>query len=106
MDGHAEWEVALDHPAVAGHFPGNPIVPGAVLLQEIVAAIAGEYPGMMCRTIDAAKFLHPVRPGAMLAIDWEDGQNGDIRFTCTLGPAGPRVATGVLRLGPAERALW
>ena len=106
MQGHAEWVVALDHPALPGHFPGNPIVPGAILLREIVAAIAGQHPGMICRAVEAAKFHHPVRPGATLAIDWENGGNGDIRFTCTLRPAGPRVATGALRFGPAARTPW
>ena len=106
MEGHAEWVVALGHPALEGHFPGNPIVPGAILLREIVAAIAAQHPGMMCRSIEAAKFLHPVRPGATLAIDWEDGRNGDIRFICSLCPAGPRVVTGALRFGPAECAAW
>ena len=106
MGGHAEWVVAPDHPALVGHFPGDPIVPGALLLREIVAAIARQYPDMMCRAIEAAKFLHPVRPGAMLATDWEDGRSGEIRFTCTLAPTGPRVATGSLRFGPDERARW
>jgi len=29
-----------DHPASRGHFAGNPIIPGAVLLSETVLAIA------------------------------------------------------------------
>ena len=28
-------------PTAAGHFPSNPIIPGALLLDEVVAAIAG-----------------------------------------------------------------
>jgi 3-hydroxymyristoyl/3-hydroxydecanoyl-(acyl carrier protein) dehydratase len=28
-----------DHPSVEGHFPGNPIFPGAVLLDEILHAL-------------------------------------------------------------------
>ena len=97
MAGHAERRLALDHPAAEGHFPGNPIIPGAILLREIVAAIAADHPGAICRHITAAKFLHPVRPGALLAIDWNNASNGDIRFSCTLDPAGPRVVTGALR---------
>ena len=101
MAGHAERRMAPDHPAAAGHFPGNPIIPGAVLLAEIIDAIAPEHPGLICRQIGAAKFLHPVRPGDVLSIDWEEAPNGEIRFTCALHPDGPRVLAGALRFGPA-----
>jgi 3-hydroxyacyl-[acyl-carrier-protein] dehydratase len=101
MQGHAERRVAPDHLAADGHFPGNPIIPGAVLLREIVSAIAAQHPGAICRHIASAKFLHPVRPGALLAIDWDDSRNGDVRFICTVSPGGPRVVTGALRFGPS-----
>jgi 3-hydroxymyristoyl/3-hydroxydecanoyl-(acyl carrier protein) dehydratase len=34
--------IAAEHPALAGHFPGSPIVPGVVLLDEMVRALEGE----------------------------------------------------------------
>jgi len=30
---------SADHPVAAGHFPGNPIIPGAMLLDEVLQAI-------------------------------------------------------------------
>ena len=85
-----------DHPAADGHFPGNPIIPGAVLIQEIVAAIAGAEAGP-CE-IKGAKFHHPIRPGDHVTIAWTETEGADIRFTCSLrGHAKPAV-TGVLRL--------
>ncbi len=100
MLGHVERHMAPDHKTTDGHFPGNPIIPGAVLLQEIVSAIGTQHQGEICRQIASAKFLHPVRPGDLLTIDWDDSPNGDIRFSCAISPAGPRVVTGALRFGP------
>jgi 3-hydroxyacyl-[acyl-carrier-protein] dehydratase len=49
------------HPALPGHFPGNPIVPGVVLLDCIVAALE-RADGVHLVRIGAVKFLAPLRP--------------------------------------------
>ena len=33
--------IAAEHPALAGHFPGAPILPGVLLLDEMVRAEIG-----------------------------------------------------------------
>ncbi|MDD2705196.1 MAG: hypothetical protein PHU07_07685 [Acidocella sp.] len=86
---------AADHPTAAGHFPANPIIPGALLLDEVLAAIADDRALM----IRAAKFLHPVRPGENLTLSWQFLPTGTVRFECQL--AGGEVAvSGTLDLGP------
>ena len=97
MSGHALWAVPDDHPTAAGHFPGYPIIPGAVLLQAVIAAVLTDRPGEMCCAVPAAKFLHPVRPGDVVSIDWTVSAGGDTRFGCTISPAGPRALSGSLR---------
>jgi 3-hydroxyacyl-[acyl-carrier-protein] dehydratase len=92
----AERWIAADHPAMAGHFPGNPIVPGAVLLDEIVAAITAGRPAGIVE-IPSAKFLDMVRPGEQLMIRWADAAGGEIRFTCFAGSPERRVVAGSLR---------
>jgi 3-hydroxymyristoyl/3-hydroxydecanoyl-(acyl carrier protein) dehydratase len=86
---------AADHPTAAGHFPANPIIPGALLLDEVLAAIADDGALM----IRAAKFLHPVRPGESLTLRWQSLPTGTIKFECRLA-GGEVAASGLLDLGP------
>ncbi|HYL01366.1 MAG TPA: hypothetical protein VEU78_09225 [Steroidobacteraceae bacterium] len=84
------------HPALAGHFPGSPILPGVVLLDETVRALEQSNGGAAQRwTVGAAKFLKPVQPGETLTLECEPRPNGSIRFT--VSSAGRVVASGVLR---------
>ncbi|MBP2229540.1 3-hydroxymyristoyl/3-hydroxydecanoyl-(acyl carrier protein) dehydratase [Azospirillum agricola] len=71
-----------DHPTAAGHFPGNPVIPGAVLLDAALTAIAGAEGRDLgpCR-LRSAKFLRPVRPGDRLRIEWQPASAGEIAFT-------------------------
>ncbi len=81
------------HPTAAGHFPGNAIIPGAVLLDEILRGVALD--GFSPREIRSAKFLKPVRPGDRLVIRWtlarkgelkvEAEVDGEVAVTATLG---------------------
>jgi 3-hydroxymyristoyl/3-hydroxydecanoyl-(acyl carrier protein) dehydratase len=52
--------IAADHPVLAGHFPGHPVVPGVVLLERVAAALSA-WRGQRVATLDA-KFLHPLLP--------------------------------------------
>jgi 3-hydroxymyristoyl/3-hydroxydecanoyl-(acyl carrier protein) dehydratase len=59
MDLEMEIRTPLEHPCYAGHFPGDPIVPGVLLLDLIVEALDRGAP----RHIGSVKFHHAVRPG-------------------------------------------
>lgn len=91
-----------DHPAAQGHFPGNPIIPGAVLLDEVIAAATGQFqlPESGC-TVNSAKFLRPVRPGEEVLIGLEPRAQGAIRFECRIGD--DVVLSGTLRPGTSQR---
>jgi 3-hydroxymyristoyl/3-hydroxydecanoyl-(acyl carrier protein) dehydratase len=61
--------IAPEHPALAGHFPGDPIVPGAVLLDEILNA-ARQAVGAAAGPVQIpwVKFHAPLRPGEEFVI--------------------------------------
>ncbi|MEO7063647.1 MAG: hydroxymyristoyl-ACP dehydratase [Dokdonella sp.] len=50
------------HPSLPGHFPGQPVVPGVVLLDRIAAALEDAGRGSFKR-IGVVKFLAPLLPG-------------------------------------------
>jgi 3-hydroxymyristoyl/3-hydroxydecanoyl-(acyl carrier protein) dehydratase len=75
----------IDHPAADGHFPGNPIIPGAVLLSEIARAVSDRLDAPAFFQVRSAKFLHPVRPGDRMQIQYSRDARGEIRFTCAVG---------------------
>lgn len=92
---HDETTIVIpaDHPAFAGHFPGNPIVPGVVLLDEALFAIASAQGGLSgaCR-VASAKFFHPVGPGTMLVVRQQRLAGGSIQFEILSGST--KVASG------------
>jgi 3-hydroxyacyl-[acyl-carrier-protein] dehydratase len=95
---------AADHPAADGHFPDNPIIPGAVLLREIIAAVSAydeTFGGgsAMCREVRSAKFHQPVRPGDKLIMGWTE-VGGEVRFSCSIAGSSRPAVTGALRLSP------
>jgi 3-hydroxymyristoyl/3-hydroxydecanoyl-(acyl carrier protein) dehydratase len=87
-------------PCFDGHFPGNPLVPGVVILDLVHAAISRQR-GAAVRVvgIPAVKFLQPLRPGEAMHIELSPGNPGLVNFSCRVGAN--RIAEGSLRLAPA-----
>ena len=89
-------EVAADHPALAGHFPGNPIVPAVVLLSRVCVAVAGAC-GADVVGLPGVKFLAPLAPGEHFDIEFEEpGTSGAVKFSVVRGAT--VIAAGALRL--------
>ncbi|MEW8222446.1 MAG: hypothetical protein AB2729_08910 [Candidatus Thiodiazotropha taylori] len=54
--------IAKDHPCLAGHFPGNPIVPGTLILDRVIELLEHHLPGTSISEIITAKFMQPLLP--------------------------------------------
>lgn len=74
----APFTIPIDHPALAGHFPGNPIVPGSMILEQVLIA-SPEPVGRM----DFSKFHQILRPGEAVHIGFLPSRSGaGLDFTC------------------------
>lgn len=62
------------HPALAGHFPGNPVVPGVVLLQRVASAWQAAR-GARIGKLDA-KFMQPLLPDQDATIELREDEDG------------------------------
>ena len=90
--------VGPDLPAFQGHFPGDPVVPGVVLVDWAVRLGRDAFPGLGAFAgLDQVKFLEPVRPGCevelVLALD-RGGAGTRLRFHYLAGAG--RKASGVV----------
>jgi 3-hydroxyacyl-[acyl-carrier-protein] dehydratase len=63
--------VTINEPHFQGHFPGNPVFPGVLMIEGMaqtagvlcIAAVGTKPNSVFFLTIDKAKFRKPVRPG-------------------------------------------
>ncbi|MCU7935718.1 MAG: hydroxymyristoyl-ACP dehydratase [Candidatus Thiodiazotropha sp. (ex Dulcina madagascariensis)] len=73
--------VPADHPCLAGHFPGNPIVPGTLILDRVISRLSRRYPRERVGEVIIAKFLKPLRPGTPFQIHYHE-KAGQVIFEC------------------------
>ncbi|HEY8056004.1 MAG TPA: 3-hydroxyacyl-ACP dehydratase FabZ [Terriglobales bacterium] len=90
--------VSANEPFFPGHFPGNPIMPGVLVLEAMAQAGAlmilheDEVPGqhlIYFTGVDGAKFRQPVVPGDQLRLEVEV-----LRFRSTAGRMQGRALVG------------
>jgi 3-hydroxymyristoyl/3-hydroxydecanoyl-(acyl carrier protein) dehydratase len=87
--------IPADHPSLPGHFPGQPIVPGAVILAQ-VAALAGR--SQRVSGFGAVKFVSPLLPEQAAEIILT--AKGEATVTFEVVADTRRIASGTLRLAP------
>ena len=87
-----------DHPSLAGPFPDAPIVPGVVVLDEVVAALAEWRQDSQLTGIPSVKFIGPIKPGQSFVIGFDSTNTAEnqIDFCCRLD--GRMVVEGRLEI--------
>ncbi len=85
-------EIAADHPSLAGHFPDNPLVPGAVILDMTARALQDEMGNdVKIIKLPRVKFISPLAPEQSATIIFRISGNS-ARFTCSAN--GKDIAVG------------
>jgi 3-hydroxyacyl-[acyl-carrier-protein] dehydratase len=59
-----------DHPSLTGHFPGEPVIPGVVLLDHIIAIITAKSPNKTLAGLSQIKFVAKAIIGNSLKLNW------------------------------------
>ncbi len=72
--------ISADHPSLPGHFPGRPVVPGAVILQCVLDAAATANPGRAIGGVRRVKFLRVLSPDEAFSIEFEAPGASGVRF--------------------------
>jgi 3-hydroxyacyl-[acyl-carrier-protein] dehydratase len=90
--------IMADHPSLPGHFPGAPLVPGVLILDEVLAALRDWQTDYELIAIRAVKFLQPLKPEQQFTIclSASNGYPSEINFCCRI--EGRVIAEGQLEV--------
>jgi 3-hydroxyacyl-[acyl-carrier-protein] dehydratase len=88
--------ISEDHPALPGHFPGHPVVPGVLVLDEVIETLKERYGQSVIVTgLPSVKLCSPLLPGEVLTITIEPDDPETAAFVCRVEQR--VVASGSIR---------
>ncbi|HEY4639156.1 MAG TPA: hypothetical protein VIG87_04485 [Candidatus Udaeobacter sp.] len=76
--------IRADHPSLPGHFPDTPLVPGVVILDEVIAALAEWRQNSHLNGIRIVKFLAPLQPeqAFTISLSLRNEHGAELNFCC------------------------
>ena len=93
----ANFTIPSNHAALPGHFPGNPVVPGVVVLEHVIRVLeASGVPLPQLRKLKQIKFIEPLLPDQEATVTAEVG-DAALSFSVTRG--GRTIAKGAFEVG-------
>ncbi len=96
----SDFCIGADHPSLPGHFPGRPIVPGALLLQRVIERLELHFVGHCVGAIRRARFSGPVMPDDIIELHAELSSSDIVRFRCMHRGSGQLCIEGRVQLLP------
>ena len=82
VESHPALCVNHAHPSLPGHFPDMPVVPGVVLLNEILVELQRQLPGTQLSGIKKLKFLRMLLPERTFTVEFAEATGSGLRFKC------------------------
>ncbi len=85
-----------DHPALPGHFPGQPLVPGVLVLEQVALALRAWRGQRLARVLEA-KFVSPLLPDQSAQLQLNETEGSDSRLRFRLERDGVVLARGIVQ---------
>jgi len=74
--------VNSSHPSINGHFPGNPVVPGAVIIENVIFAFSKLYSSKDITSLSTVKFIKTIATNQKIDVNFRNISFELVSFEC------------------------